>query len=64
MSTALVSRQVFQRYYEPTILVFLILAVGALFAKANSAKRLARQNWGLLLLSCFQIGISVVTVYL
>lgn len=60
-ATFLVNRQVFHRYFEPTILVFFISLVPALLPNASD---LRRWRIGLALCGTAQLGITLATAHL
>jgi hypothetical protein len=61
-STSFVNRQAFQRYYEPSLIIFLVLAVAPLVTTLSRSER-RLMNWSLSLLFCFQTIVTFFTVY-
>jgi hypothetical protein len=61
-SAFVINRQIFQRYYEPTLLIFLILAVAEIIPNLSSTETAVNRR-SLVLFLCFQTAITVVTVY-
>jgi dolichyl-phosphate-mannose--protein O-mannosyl transferase len=56
------NRQVFQRYYEPATLIFLILWL-ALEAEGATPLRLGRTTWLLAILAVVQLSITFIFAY-
>ncbi|MEP6636811.1 MAG: glycosyltransferase family 39 protein [Acidobacteriota bacterium] len=61
-STGLVNRQIFQRYYEPFVIIMLIIAVVELLSRWNQAAYSVR-HYILGACSCIQLIVTVFTVY-